>query len=262
MKYKLLLAMFILSMLQIAIAETALAQTVFVGVTEGHAFDYDYNLFWQSTDPAAVVPAEFVDFNKTQWIRITITDVSGFTISLAVTQHYKNGTENTQNGNIDINKQQINAPYGFLIIRANSSADEKIYPLGGHTTINETLLRTYSVGQRETSHSVFTKTEEGYYEKTEMFFDRATGAALEYQFETRETSGSYVSTIKETITIRSWIIPEFPTFAIMMLVVAGTPLILILRKKLTSYRKNKEHQIEKRLLYLAAIWKHCLLGAQ
>src|SRR3989304_3838970 len=187
MKAKLFATLCTLSLLVIAILGTAFAQTVTVGVSLGNILDYNYSLFWNSTDPTATVPPEYIELNNTQLIQINIKNVSGTLINMDITKHFRNGTETTQNGNIDVDKQIIDIPYGFLIIRANANPDEKIYPSGGHATITETILRTYAQGTRETDRKSTRLNSSHGYEKIEIYFDKTTGVAPEYYFEFRET---------------------------------------------------------------------------
>jgi hypothetical protein len=236
MKTNLLFKTCLVSLLLITVAGTVFAQTAIAGVTKGNTFDYDYNLLWESNDPKASPPAEYVDMNNTQWFRISIADVSAFLMRVETTLHLKNGTENTKTGSVNIDQQIIDVPFGFLLIRANTSPNEKIYPAGDYAaTINETVLRKYPNGERETSHYITENTRENTYEKTEIFFDRATGVAVESQYESRETSGSYVTTTKEIITIKSsnvWTVPEFPAYAILLILTFTSLLIMLYRKKL------------------------------
>jgi len=128
----------ILSLLTITSMGTAFAQTTVIGVHPGNTFDYSYRLLWNSNDPTATVPAEYVDLNKTQSIRISIVSVSGSLVNVDIAKHFKNGTVTKQNGNLDVNSQVIEIPYGVLIIRAAANPNEKIYPVGGHATLGET----------------------------------------------------------------------------------------------------------------------------
>src|SRR3989304_1359708 len=245
MKTNLCATLCILSLLVIAISGTSFAQTVTVGVSPGNILEYNYSLFWDSTDPTATVPPEYIELNNTQLIRINIKSVSGSLINMDITKHFRNGTETTQNGNIDVDKQIIDVSYGFLIIRAGANPNEKIYPSGGRATITETILRTYEEGTRETNHYVSESTTTDTYEKIEIYFDKTTGVATEYHFEFRETSNSYTTTTKETIILDSsvlWIIPEFPTYAILLILTFTSLLIALYGKKLRTHSSQTKTQ--------------------
>jgi hypothetical protein len=242
MKTNLFATLFILSLLVMTTSGTALAQTVTVGVSSGNNLVYSYSLFWNSTDPTATIPPEYTELNNTQLIQITIKSVSGSLINMDIAKHFRNGTETTQNGNTDVDKQVIDIPYSFLIIRANANPNEKLYPSGGHATITETVLRTYEKGTRETNHYISESTTEDTYEKTEIYFDRTTGVATEYYYESRETSNSYVTTTKETVTLDSsilWTIPEFPAYTILLILTFTLLFIVLYVKKLRATGTDK-----------------------
>jgi hypothetical protein len=217
MKAKLFATLCLVSLLVIAISKDAFAQTTTVGVSPGNIFYYNYNLLWDSTDPTATTPAEYIELNKTQLIQIGIKSVSGSLINMDMTAH-------------------------FLIIRANANQNEKIYPSGGHSTITETIPRTYPNGTRQTNHYISESTTTDTYEKTEIYFDRITGVATEYYYELRETSNSYVTTTKETAILDSsilWIIPEFPAYAILLILAFTSLAIALYVKKLRASGTDK-----------------------
>jgi hypothetical protein len=233
-----LTAIIIILCLAIITTPLVLAQTVTVGVNPGNTFNYSYKINWDSTDPAATVPAQNQELNATQFIRITVITVTGSLINVDVTRHFNNGTEQTQNGNIDVNTQVLEIPYSVLIMRANANPGEKIYPAGGHATLNDTATRTYSIGQVDAVRYVSPDTIGGNSEKTEIYYDRTNGVAVEYNFISQETSGSYVTTTRETVLISSWVIPEFPVTTVLMILLFTIPILLIAyKKKSLSSRK-------------------------
>jgi hypothetical protein len=218
--------------LTIAAIGTVSAQIAIVGVTKGNTFTYTYNISWNSTNPTALVPAAYVDLNNTNFVQLRIINVTNTAINIDFVRTFKNGTTVTQNGNVDVNSQVIGIPYGTLIIRANANPNERIYPAGGHATLNETSLRTYSMGEVETIHYLSSTNSSTNYEKTEIYYDRATGAALEYSFETTEISGTFVTTSQVTMMINSWdVIPEFLTTVFLGGLLLATATVAIIAKK-------------------------------
>jgi hypothetical protein len=208
-----------------------LAQTVTVGVNPGDTFNYSYKINWDSTDPNAIIPIQYEELNSTQFIRITIITVTGSLINVDVTRHFNNGTEQTQNGNIDVNTQVLDIPYSILIIRSDANPGEKIYPAGGHAVLSDTATRTYSIGQVDAIRYVSPDTTGDNSEKTEIYYDRTNGVAVEYNFISQVTSGSYVTTSRETVLISSWVIPEFPVTAVLIILLLAIPMLLIAYKK-------------------------------
>jgi hypothetical protein len=218
--------------LSIAVIGTVTAQIAIVGVTKGNTFTYNYYISWNSTNPTAVVPAAYVDLNNTNFVQLRIINVTNTAINIDFVRTFKNGTTITQNGNVDVNSQVIGIPYGTLIIRANANPNERIYPAGGHATLNETSLRTYSMGEVETIHYLSSTNSSTNDEKTEIYYDRATGAALEYNFVTTEKLGTFVTTTQVTMMINSWdVIPEFPTTVFLAGLLIASAIVSIVVKK-------------------------------
>jgi hypothetical protein len=237
MKTNLALTVLLLSLLTVALTQTAFAQTAVVGVNAGNSFSYNYKITWESTDPAATVPAAYTKLNDTQFVRLDIINVDGTQINVDSIRHFNDGTETKQNGNIDVNLQVLEVPYSSMIIRANANPDEKVYPLGGRATLNEIATKTYAIVQVETIHYVFADSQSSSSEKTDIFYDRAHGVGLEYSVETQETSGSYVTTTIETLTMVSWVIPEFPSTALLLVLLLAVPVALLAAKKELLNRK-------------------------
>jgi hypothetical protein len=217
--------------LLLALSATASAQTTVVGVHPGNTFNYSYSLSWSSTNPASSIPEEDLQLNNTQFIKITVLNVDGTLINVDFTRHFNNGTEITQNGNIDVDTQLLEVPYSFMIIRADANPGEKIYPTGGHSVLSDTATSTYSVGQRETIRYSSQQTSDFNSEKIEILYDQTNGVGLEYTVETTETSGTYVTTTKETMLINSWVIPEFPVTTFLFILLLTIPVLLIVYKK-------------------------------
>jgi hypothetical protein len=246
MRTNLAIVVLLLCLLAIASTQTALAQTATVGVNAGNTFKYSYTLTWESTDHAATMPSEYAKLRDTEFVQLSIVSVEGTLVNVDFTRHFKDGTESKENGNIDVNTQILGIPYSVIIIRAGANPGEKIYPLGGHATLNDTSTKTYPVGQIETIRYISPATTGSSIEKTEIFYDRANGVGVEYNLETQETSGSYVTTTKETLMITSWEItattPEFPLTAVLLILLIAIPIVLLVvyKKKRSISRKPLE----------------------
>ena len=184
----------------VTIEGVALAQPVDVGVSKGETFDYSYNLLWSSTDPTATIPSDYVQLNNTQAIQFTITDISGSKISMEKTNIFKNGTQTKESGFVDINTGDIKINYGTIIVGSNLNAGDKLYPSGGHAIINDTTTRAYPSGPRETNHYISETGDQNNLVKVELYFDKQKGVAVNYYFESHETSDGYTATTQETLT--------------------------------------------------------------
>ena len=219
------------------LASSVSAQTTIVGVSQGNTFNYNYSFSWQSTDPSATIPYPYTDLNNIQSMRISVRNVTGTTINLDFTKIYKNGGECTQNGNINIDTQLLELPYSVLIIRAGANSNENIYPSGGHAVLSGIETRSYSIGQVETiKYSLEETSDEGAVEKTNIYYDRENGVGMEYTFESTQISGGYVTTIEESLTIASWVIPEFSSLVFLALLFTAIPIIIIVYRK--HFSKN------------------------
>ena len=194
----------------LATTQTARAQTVVAGVSKGETFDYSYSLIWASTDPSATPPKDLVEYNNTQQIQFKITDVSGSILTVDFIRHFKNGTQSVESGTINIQSGLVTVPYGFLIIGANLTKNQRIYPSGGYQTITDTVTRSYPSGQRETN----VISGEDSSQKTAIYFDKIKGIAVDYSYEIRETSGGYtITTIERLISTNAdvWTVASAPT---------------------------------------------------
>ena len=241
MKNKLIsLTIIMLLSLSIFFATTSIAsaQSVVAGVSKGEVFDYSYSLIWTSTDSSATPPSDLVEFNNTQKIEFKITEVSGAEISVDFIRLFNNGTQTVQSGSINVESGTVTVPYGFLIVGANLNKNQQVYPTGGHQTITDTVMRSYAGVQRETN--VISGGDSS--EKTTINFDKIKGIAVDYSYEIRESSGDFTIISTESLTNTNsdvWtVIPEFPSFAVLALLLFAIPLVLIAYKKKGHQKQN------------------------
>ncbi len=200
-------------MFLLVVEGVAFAQTANVGVSKGEIFDYSYSLQWSSTDPTAIMPSIYTELNNTQTIQFTITDISNAQITLEKTSIFKNGTQTTENGYININTGDIEINYGTIIVGSGLNVGDKLYPAGGHATINATTTRTYPTGQRETNYYVAQTGDQNNLVKVEIYYDKVVGAAVNYYWESTETSGDYNTSTTETLTCTNandWAVTNAP----------------------------------------------------
>lgn len=229
-----LIAFLIILVEFLALSVSAFAQTAVVGVSVGETFDYSYVLQWSSTDPTAFPPSAYVELNKTYSIQFRVADISGSKINLEKTVTFKNGSQTKETGYIDIDTGDILISFGSLIVGANLNVEDKLYPSGGHAVINDVSTRTYPSGQRETNHYIFETTDQNNYQKIEIYFDKQTGVAVSYSYESTETSDSYTTTAQEMLASTNadvWTVPEFPALIIPLLSIIAIPIVIIAKKK-------------------------------
>ena len=239
MKTNLMITALFLCLLITSSAQIVFAQTATVRIHAGDTINYDYTLTWESTDPSATIPSEYAELQNIQSIQLNIVSVEGTLLNVDSIRQFKDGTESAQNGNIDVNLEILEVPYSSMIIRAGANPDEKVYPMGGRSTLDETSSRIYSVGKIDTIRYVSEITHGDELQKTEIFYDRANGVGLEYNLETTQASGSYETTTKETLIINSWIIAQSSSSPNLMLLYIAIPAIVIIIVSLVVYMRRR-----------------------
>ena len=198
---RLAIGAFLLFLLCFTISGITIAQTQTVGVKQGDVFEYDMSTSFSST-LTSTLPAALVELNQTEWIRVTVTEVSGSQISTQVTTHYRNGTETSLDGSSDIETGEGSGGPPFIGVNLgkndliNPSASEPWY-------INETVTRTYNDVPRETNHLRLEHTEESdtvgeYTQIREYYFDKSTGVLVEYTSEISFTGQTSITRSKLT----------------------------------------------------------------
>jgi hypothetical protein len=224
--------------LLLALVVAASAQTRTVGVSLGNTFRYGVAVSWSSNDPSATPPSELVDANNTQWADLTITAISATNLTGQMTAHYKNATEATSGGWVDVNIGD-GENLTIFVISANLAQGDSIYNSSQYTTatINETVSRTYSSGPRDTNHLNITGSPGiGQSYSAEYFWDKSTGIAVELLREYTNQTGAYTTTWSEDVQITSsdlWTVPEFPTWTstLLILIAITSTTIVIARKR-------------------------------
>ena len=242
MMKKIVLLSFVLLLLSTAMVVTAVvAQQRIVGVNVDDWFKFgDITVNWSSDNPNATLPPNLEEFNETEWVLLSVKNVSGTTITFQSTRHFKNGTERIESGYLDIDTGDTEN-MGGAAISANLEVNDTLYT-GSTVKINETVVRTYPDGVRETNHLNVTLEEslmQYYYYRTENFYwDKPTGIVVEQYVEEIEQTEEYLTTYSALFRITDssvWVIPEFPTWTSMLLIlVLLTVAIAIYKRKLTK----------------------------
>jgi hypothetical protein len=215
------------------VVAAASAQTRTVGVSVGNTFRCSVTVSWHSTDPSATFPSNLVDFNNTLWSEITITSIFGTTITGNITSHYKNGTEITTGGWVDVNTgNNVNLKESF--ISADLTAGDSEYTSSPYNThiINETVTRTYLGVGRDTNHLGYAYPEGS----TNLYWDKTTGFLVEVLVESTSHTFGYITTWSLDVQITSsnvWIVPEFSTWtpALLMLIALTSATMVIAKQR-------------------------------
>jgi hypothetical protein len=218
-----------------ALVVAASAQPRTVGVSMGNTFTYGVTVSWSSNDPTATPSSDIVEANNTQSGTLSITAISGTNVTGQVTTLYKNSTETTEGGWVDVNTGNGENLTEFLI-SANLAAGDSIYNSSSTGTINETVTRTYSSGVRNANLLNMTYSVEGLNYTFNYYWDQSTGVLVELLLQTTNQTAAYTTTSSENVQITSsnvWTVPEFPTWtsALLILIAVTSATIIISRKR-------------------------------
>jgi hypothetical protein len=130
-------------------------------------------------------------------------------------------------------------PYeGAIILPANLDKNERL-AAWGEIWINDTVVRTYPSGDRLTNCFNFHGSVEFGTLFINLFFDRATGIIVEFNYTLVESNSTRSCSLRIIDTnIGEWVIPEFPSFLILPLFMLATLLALMVYKRNGYLRKN------------------------
>jgi len=196
-------------LLLFALVMAASAQIRAVGVNVGDTFKYSFSVSWSSNNPTATPPQDLINENDTQRIQVAITAISGTNITGQMTFDYKNGTQTTEGGWVDINTGD-GANLTQFISSANLAAGDSLYNSSSSATINDTVSKTYSSGVRETNHLNVTSAGGGMSTQTDFYWDKSTGILVDALFENVNQTDGFTITSSTDIQIISsdiWTVP-------------------------------------------------------
>lgn len=207
------------------------------GVSEGDTFTYDVTSFWNSIDPNATVPQYLLEINQTESFRVTISEITGSMVTTLDAWVFENGTQHNSTGLVNV-ETGYNSGGFWPVVAANLGKDDLLHPSGQNgITVNETIIREYPSGARETNYFTLNyqgdDEDYGYYTaEAYYYFDRATGMLVELydksEFLSAKMEAAILWKIKES---NVWVVPEFPSVLILPLFMIVTLLAAIAYKK-------------------------------
>lgn len=177
------------------------------GVSIGDTFVYDVIGFWNASATNATIPQRIMEINQTKSFIVTITNVSEAIITTRDTWIFKNGTEYNSTSIVNV-ETGYNSGGFWPIVAANLGKDDLLHPAGQNKiTVNETIIRHYPSGARETNYFKYkyqgVDDEYGYYTaEADYYFDKATGMLVELydrsMFVSAGTQGAILWKLKES----------------------------------------------------------------
>ena len=211
--------------LMLALVAPGSAQARTIGVSKGSSFTYSLTVSWVSNDPKSTPPPYMETANDTLWAQFNVTDVSGTNITVQATTHYKNGTETTGEGWLDVDTGFV-MNVAYIFISANLTAGESVYGYTPYDTwiINQTLPRTYPSGVRETNYLNIITSYAAITFRNYYFWDKLTGVLVELQQDGYNQTGVYTTTSSFDLKVTGsnvWTVPEFPTWTAPLLMLVA-----------------------------------------
>lgn len=250
---KILVAFSILFLLSLSSFSCVLAQTRVPGVSVGDTFKYMYSMDLNTNNTGLSLPAlldALMDQARSiDSVQITITDVSGSSVTSQMVMQFKNGTTQSSTGVTDVATRQGNMT--TFLIASNLTSGDQILLGNNNEKINETTTRTYSSGSREANHEAiimeYNVTQEeltdfnltGPLQQTnsqDYYWDKLTGALVEmsYKMVSRsEQVNAEISVDVRLVESSFTAIPEYPALIIVLVCLTISSIALLkIRKKL------------------------------
>lgn len=206
----------IIAMVVILVIATAVAFVVFqpkpaeinytIGVKPGDTFTYNVKGIAEQYDENETIPASFNDLNKTDYVRVTITNVDGPNVTFNTLTRYINGTQHEYTETLNVIAGNESASF-WGIYASNLKKGDLVRALkqeGG--SFNSTETRTYASGDRATNFQTWNKeyynaedTTQGLYRNRYVYVDQATGMLVELKNIDIYTNPKIMQTIQWTL---------------------------------------------------------------
>ena len=179
---------------------------VTVGVKAGDTFTYSIKGIAELISENATIPENFYDLNKTDYYKVTITNVEDSNVTLSTTWLFTNGThyDRTETVNVAVGTENVDF---WGIYAANLVNGSLLRPAGANdgARFNSTVTRTYADGNRSTNtlslSTVFYDTTDptftkGYYAYRDLYVDAPTGMMVELQDKKIYTDPQIIETVE------------------------------------------------------------------
>ena len=192
-------------------------------------------------------PQSLVDRNSTERIKIEVQSVSGTNITAVQTNHFKNGTENTETHtwNMTDNTRFLHTPWyvpDIFVIEANLSNGDPINIES--LTLTDTVSLKYAGRTREVNQMNTTFAQGHIGVTVNAYWDKTTGILCELN-ETRQSSYGVVTTTMKIIETNLW--APSPIWAeswfwvitlVIVVAVAGPAIWLWRRRKVALHKEE------------------------
>jgi len=228
----LLMTLLVVILVQLTLI-SALPEERVVGVEAGNWVKYG--------NFSAIVSPDFPltkDYNKTEWILITVQSVSGTNITYEAIEHLENGTEQTFLDWIDIengvNRWGMSYTFPFFIstnLQPGDSIYEGVYVYNFEGwRINETIFRTYLGVIGETNHVNVTNYDSAIFDFN-LYWNKGSGVLAEFDLLQFYSDEWLKLSFKVVDSNPISLVPEFPTWTSMLLILIGLTVAIAIYKR-------------------------------
>lgn len=235
-KFLILLALFSLVLMFFGLV---FAQSGVVGVSEGDWFSYEFYFDWYSDDENITIPKD-ISFDyilEGESVRFEVFEVLGSNITGQFAINYKNGTEETVEGWVDVVTGE--GELSNWIISSGLVANDLTYQSGIGEIINETTMFQTQLGIRETNHIEYSfenTTESNYYMLgVNMYWDKEIGILVEMSFESEMIANGKLTSASGGWKLTESNIETIPEFSLLVLIgtfIAASVVGFLIRKLL------------------------------
>ena len=204
MKTRLYITIIMISLLLLGVVRAASAQDIVAGVAPGNEFTYSVTGSYSSGAPIAQVPEEVISAQASDYFKVTILNVSGADVGYLWFWHFKNGTDQSGDGTVNLETTGNTGPF-WAIVSANLTAGERIHPHFGPdlSTFNETVMWTYTNYTRETNRLQLdfayqnqNNPQSTYTEHTDTYFDKQTGMLVQLSDVSNYVNPTFTATVE------------------------------------------------------------------
>jgi len=250
-KYAILSTTILMIILSASLLGTASAQTYTPGVAVGDVFKYRYEFSTDVNGSEQVsIPSTFdalAEQAKTiDYIQMTVTSISGSTVTAQMLTQFKTGTQQTYTGTVDVATGQ--GQLAQFLIASNLTVNNPLHS-GSKEIINGTTTKTYPSGvtrdlnyQNLTAQYVVPPEQLSQYNitvslsqvnKQEAYWDKQTGALTQLAYSMTTTSTQVNATLTLNLNLvesNVFAVPEYPAVIVELLVMA-IPTFVVLKKR-------------------------------
>jgi hypothetical protein len=171
------------------------------GVAAGDWAKYGFTFNYSTNDPNPTMTEP--PFGEIEYYKLEVQSVDNTNVTYLTMMHYKNGTETSFSGWIDVSSGQINYGYsGFgTFIAANLTAGDKIYLNPYSLEINTTSVGRYAGTQREvngfSTTQNLTSLQQIWHSEFGFFWDKLSGifVAFNESMEFTDTAKGYTTNL-------------------------------------------------------------------